>query len=242
MERGTIRIRRSRLRPAYEHGCGGTCGRKPGFCPERRNTRPTTGRVKSRAGRRTVGLPAPLIELLRRHRTEQEAERANARQLWRDEGWLFASPTGGPTNPNTDYHEWKDLLSTAGLREARLHDARHTAATVLLVLGQPERTVMSLMGWSSAGMATRYQHVNDTIRAEVASQVGDLIWEARTEGGGEQMVSVRRESLATILLFAEDGLGRGDLDDDGLERLQKALIDLNTALAESSEEARGDAK
>lgn len=56
------------------------------------------------------------------------------------------------------------------------------------------------------------------------------------------MVCVRRESLATILLFAEDGLGRGDLDDDGLERLQKALIDLNTALAESSEEARGDAK
>jgi hypothetical protein len=32
------------------------------------------------------------------------------------------------------------------LREARLHDARQTAATVLLILGQPERTVMSLMG------------------------------------------------------------------------------------------------
>src|SRR5690606_27689652 len=133
-------------------------------------------------------------------------------------------------------------LSTAGLREARLHDARHTAATVLLILGQPERTVMSLMGWSSAGMATRYQHVTDTIRAEVASQVGDLIWEARTEGGGEQMLSVRRESLATILPFVENGLGRGELDDDGLERLQKALTDLHSSLAEPIEEARRDAK
>jgi len=35
----------------------------------------------------------------------------------------------------------------AGLRDARLHDARHTAATVLLLLDVPVRTVMSLMGW-----------------------------------------------------------------------------------------------
>jgi hypothetical protein len=94
-----------------------------------------------------------------------------------------------------NYHEWKALLETAGLREARLHDARHTAATVLLILGQPERTVMSLMGWSSAGMTARYQHVTDSVRADVASQVGGLIWEARTEGRGVETVTVRRESL-----------------------------------------------
>ncbi len=49
-------------------------------------------------------------------------------------------------NPNTDYHEWKRVLKEAGLREARLDDARHTAATVLLVPRQPTPTVMSLMG------------------------------------------------------------------------------------------------
>lgn len=110
-----------------------------------------------------------LVALLRKHRADQEGERAAARQLWSDEGWVFATRTVGPINPNTDYHEWKDLLKAAGLREARLHDARHTAATVLLILGQPERTVMSLMGWSSAGMTTRYQHLTDGIRTEVAA-------------------------------------------------------------------------
>jgi integrase len=66
---------------------------------------------------------------------------------------VFATPAGQPINPRADYDEWKRLLKDAGLRDSRLHDARHTAATVLLVLRQPTPTVMSLMGWSSGSMA-----------------------------------------------------------------------------------------
>ena len=89
---------------------------------------------------------------------------------------MFASPVGEALNPNSDYHEWKALLKAAGVRHGRLHDARHTAATVLLVLGVPERTVMSVMGWSSTSMAARYQHVTDPIRSDVARRVGGLLW------------------------------------------------------------------
>jgi len=243
LDKGTIRIRRSRIRPKYEHGCASDCGLPAGRCPKRRGIRPATGDVKSKAGRRTIGLPAPLVVLLRKHRAEQDAERALARQLWHDEGWVFATPTGGPLNHNTDYHAWKRLLKAAGLREARLHDARHTAATVLLVLGQPERTVMSLMGWSSTDMAKRYQHVTDTIRADVASQVGGLIWEARTEGAADETVTVRRESLATILPLVEDGLRKhGDMDDIDLTELEAALADLHMAMSRHPDETNGDPK
>ena len=176
LEKGTIRIHQSRLRPNYAHGCGGACGETPGCCPQRVNTRAATGRVKSKAGRRTIGLPPQLVALLQAHRAEQEQERASAREIWHGESWVFATPDGQPLIPNTDYREWKRLLKEAGLREARLHDARHTAATVLLVLRQPTPTVMSLMGWSSESMAARYQHVTDAMRSQVASQVGDLIW------------------------------------------------------------------
>ncbi|GAA2093119.1 hypothetical protein GCM10009841_02560 [Microlunatus panaciterrae] len=89
---------------------------------------------------------------------------------------MFTSKTGGPLNPNTDYRAWKALTKRAGVRDARLHDARHTAATILLVLGVPERTVMQVMGWSSTAMAARYQHVTDPIRREVASRVDSLLW------------------------------------------------------------------
>ncbi len=176
LSKGILRIRRNRLRPKYEHGCGNTCGRKAGYCPERKQTRADTGPTKSRAGRRVIGLPNPLIVLLQVHQETQNAERMAARQLWHDEGWVFARPDGRPLNPNTDYHEWKALLKEAGLRNARLHDARHTAATVLLILAVPTPTAMAIMRWSSAAMATRYQHVLDCIRRDVAGQVGELLW------------------------------------------------------------------
>ncbi|MEU6409647.1 hypothetical protein [Microbispora sp. NPDC046933] len=43
---------------------------------------------------------------------------------------------------------------------------------------------MAIMGWSSTGMARRYQHVTDTIRHTVAQQVDGLLWES-TDGPEE---------------------------------------------------------
>ncbi|MFF1681585.1 tyrosine-type recombinase/integrase [Streptomyces sp. NPDC058256] len=176
LDRGVLMVRRSRRRPRYAHGCGDTCGRKAGYCPQRQRTNPETADTKSRAGRRAVGLPAQLVDLLRTHRTKQEAERDAAGDKWTDEGWLFATETGRGTSPRTDYDDWKQLLRDAKVRDSRLHDARHTAATVLLILGVSERAVMGLMGWSSTAMAARYQHMVDTVRSDVARQVDGLIW------------------------------------------------------------------
>jgi integrase len=173
---GRMTIRRNRVRPHWEHGCGGTCDRKPGHCPHRYNTRPDTADTKSRAGRRSIGLPPELIVLLREHQAEQQRERITAGQLWQDGDWLFADPTGCVLNPRTDTKHWKDLLAVAGVRDARLHDARHTAATVLLILGIPDRAVMAIMGWSHSAMAARYQHLTGAIREDIASRVGGLLW------------------------------------------------------------------
>ncbi len=107
----------------------------------------------------------------------QDRERDQAGQLWSDGGWLFATPTGGPTNPRADYDEWKRLPKKAGVRDGRLHDARHTAATVLLLLGVPERAVMGIVGWSHTAMAARYQHITEPIQRDIATRVGGLIWQ-----------------------------------------------------------------
>lgn len=177
LDAGTIRVRATRLRPTYAHGCGGSCGRRAaGNCPHRRQTNPDVGDTKSTAGQRVVGVPAELCSLLREHHRQQELEREAARQLWEGGDWVFTSPTGGPLHPNTDYREWKSLLRAAGVRDGRLHDARHTAATVLLLLGVPERAAMGIMGWSSTGMAARYQHITDPIRRDAARRVGGLLW------------------------------------------------------------------
>jgi integrase len=176
LEQGLLRIRSTRTRPKYEHGCGGDCGRAPGWCPKRKLINCESGSTKSDAGRRIVGLPPVLVQLLAEHRSAQSREREAARQLWHEGDWVFTSQTGCPLVPNSDYHRWKALLKAAGVRDARLHDARHTAATVLLILGVPERTVMGVMGWSNTSMASRYQHITDPIRRDVAARVGGLIW------------------------------------------------------------------
>jgi integrase len=176
LDTGTLLVRRGRLRPRYRHGCGGSCGKKAGFCPKRLADRPETDETKSRAGRRAIGLPDELVALLKSHREEQDRERDTAAQLWRDSGYVFTDERGEPLNPNTDYHHWKKLLRDAGVRDGRLHDARHTAATVLLILGVPERAVMGLMGWSTTAMAARYQHITGVVRSDVAQRVGGLIW------------------------------------------------------------------
>jgi integrase len=230
LDKATIRIRRSRLRPRYAHGCGNTCGKRPGLCPQRENIRPATGGVKSKAGRRAIGLPPQLVAPLRAHQAEQQQDRANARQLWHDEGWAFATPTGQPINPRTDHAEWKRLLKHAGLREPRLHDARHTAATVLLVLRQPTPTVMSLMGWSSESMAARYQHVTDTMRSQVASQVGELIWDSPVRGGDQAALMVRRGPLAVLLDAVEECITARHSGTGPGAGLLAALAELRAAL------------
>lgn len=58
-------------------------------------------------------------------------------------------------------------------------DARHTAATVLLVLGVPDVVVDSIMGWEPGGaarMRARYMHVTESVLKTVAGQVGDALW------------------------------------------------------------------
>jgi integrase len=44
----------------------------------------------------------------------------------------FSPPNGRPIERKSDWRAWKALLSDAGVREVRLHDGRHTAATLLV--------------------------------------------------------------------------------------------------------------
>ena len=97
-------------------------------------------------------------------------------QLWQEGGWVFTQPTGKPVDPRADHDAWKELLKEAKVRDARLHDARHTAATMLLVLGVPTRAVMEVMGWSQMAMTTRYQHLAPELIEGIAEQVAGLLW------------------------------------------------------------------
>lgn len=103
---------------------------------------------KTALGRRTLVLPEQLVTALKAHRDRQSAERKSAGDLWQDSGLVFTTPIGTPIDPRNDHRNWQLLLEDAGVRRARLHDARHTAATLLLIQGVPARVVMQILGHS----------------------------------------------------------------------------------------------
>ncbi|MBN9754773.1 integrase (recombinase) [Pseudonocardia sp. Ae406_Ps2] len=164
--------------------CLPSCTSHARSCPQRHGGGMVEVDVKSRAGRRGIVLPDQLAELLEEHRVVQETERVRAGTEWQDGGWMFAQENGKPIDPTMDRNEWRRLLTDAGVRTARLHDARHTAATVLLLLGVSQRVAMEVMGWSHGAMAKRYQHVTDALRQDVAVRLDGFL-RAGTETGNE---------------------------------------------------------
>lgn len=106
--------------------CPPDCVRHASACPQRHGGGIREVDLKSRAGRHAVGIPTPLLAALREHKTFQDAERKAAGQLWHPGDWVFTRPNGKPIDPRADHDAWKRLLKEAGVRDARLHDARHT--------------------------------------------------------------------------------------------------------------------
>ncbi|CAL99812.1 integrase-like protein [Saccharopolyspora erythraea NRRL 2338] len=173
------RNRKSCIRDEKGHHrpCPPNCTRHASSCPQRHGGGLVEVDVKSKAGRRSFVLPDEVFDLLMRHEQAQQRERKHAGSEWQEGGWVFTQPNGRPIDPRRDWGEWKDILGEAGVRDARLHDARHTAATVLMLLRVPDRAVQDHMGWSSIRMKERYMHVTEELRREIADQLNGYFWD-----------------------------------------------------------------
>ena len=125
---------------------------------------------------RTLALPIPLVRALHEHKIRQTGERMLAADEWQDEDLVFAQPNGRPIDKNADYDAWRSLLKSAGVRHARLHDGRHTAATLLLSEGVHPRVVMELLGHSHMRTTMDiYSHVMPALAREAADRMGAVL-------------------------------------------------------------------
>lgn len=125
---------------------------------------------KTDRSKRTIGLPDELVDDLKAHKAKQAEDRLKAGDQWQDHDLVFPMEDGRPFDPSVDRRRWLKLLKTAGVKPIKLHAARHTAATVMLLQGVDARTVMDIMGWSQISTAANYQHaVKEAHRAATAA-------------------------------------------------------------------------
>lgn len=122
---------------------------------------------KTKAGRRPVAIPGPLIPMLETHLAAYGEPGP--------EGYVFLGPKGGMPRRSNWSTMWRKACADAGLDGIRLHDLRHASGTMWAQLGATAREIQSRLGHSSPAAAHRYQHAADRRDRELAERLGELM-------------------------------------------------------------------
>ena len=132
---------------------------------------------KSAKGRRQVALPPSVSLLLRAHREEPRLQRAGL-GLGPANGVdpIFSRVDGSPMLPDTVTHAWRKLARKTGFSGIRLHDARHTHATLLLKQGVHPKIVQERLGHATiATTLDTYSHVLPGLQQAAALSFDTLV-------------------------------------------------------------------
>jgi integrase len=131
---------------------------------------------KTARSRRTVPLSPGVVAMLRKHRTEQKAERLRAGDQWTDTGLVFTPELGGAVDPRNLLRVIEAAAKAAGVSGVGVHTLRHSAAVDWLEAGVHIKAVADLLGHSSISITGDvYGHTSDdTARAAVDGLAGRL--------------------------------------------------------------------
>ena len=137
----------------------------------------TTKSPKTKLSRRTLVLPAFVVDALRAHRRAQLELRLSLGlgQAGVD-AWIFANAHGGPLDMDAFAKRFRRLTERAGLRHVHLHSLRHGYAVLGLQAGIDLKTISSNLGHSSIRLtADIYAHVVSSVGEDAADRIDAII-------------------------------------------------------------------
>ncbi|MFC1861184.1 tyrosine-type recombinase/integrase [Chloroflexota bacterium] len=131
---------------------------------------------KSAKGRRLISLSPSTTTLLREHREQQEEMRQALGSTLAEDDLVFCRVDGKPLLPNSVSHAWTKLASRTGLKGIRLHDARHTHASLMLKQGIHPKIVQERLGHASIQITLdTYSHVTPGLQQAAANRFDDIV-------------------------------------------------------------------
>lgn len=144
---------------------------------------PKSGRV------RVIDLDSRLCDVLRRIQATQAGHRELVGPAYRQDGFVFADPLGEGLHPETVSNAFAREVKRSGLRPIRLHDLRHTWASLALAAGVHPKKVQRQLGHAHVSITLEiYSHLTEEDGDDAAARVSNLI----AEYGGDNVVPLRQ--------------------------------------------------
>jgi integrase len=135
------------------------------------------GSPKTAKGSRVIELDPATVAALREHRRVQAAERLLVGSGWRDHGLVFCRVDGSPLHPDRFSARFVDKAQLLGLPPIRLHDLRHTWASLALADGVHPKIVQERLGHANISITLDiYSHVTAGLHSDAANRVAGLIF------------------------------------------------------------------
>jgi integrase len=130
---------------------------------------------KSSSSRRSVHLAPGTVACLARHHVRQKEATLEAGGAAQDPELVFSRADGLPLDASAITRRFDRTLARACLPDVRVHDLRHTAASLLLLRGVHPKVVQEMLGHSSVALTLdTYSHLAPSLHAEVASKMEAL--------------------------------------------------------------------
>jgi integrase len=131
---------------------------------------------KSVKSRRTIALSPSSVLTLMEYKEKQEAVHAMLGIPLKQDDLVFSTLEGKPLRPNTITRAWTTLATKAGVKPIRLHDARHTHASLMLKQGVHPKIVQERLGHASIQMTLdTYSHVTPGLQEAAAEAFDRLV-------------------------------------------------------------------
>jgi integrase len=134
------------------------------------------GQPKTKAGRRSIALDPATINVLRALREARKVIVGQFGAAYQPHDLVFARADGSPHDPDSVSHTFDRLVRAAGLPAIRLHDLRHTHATLALQAGVHPKVVQERLGHSSISVTLDlYSHAVPALEEDAAGRIAAMV-------------------------------------------------------------------
>jgi len=131
---------------------------------------------KSKSSIRTISLSDGTINILKQHKVKQNEEKLKLGKYYKDNNLVFATPDGSLINPSTFSKKFGNIIKGSNLPHIRLHDLRHTNATLMLKSKIPAKVASERLGHSNTATTLDiYSHVLKSMQEEAADKLDKML-------------------------------------------------------------------